>query len=307
MSGDRNRDSRAAVRTPWGFTVIEVVIVLAISGGLFAAAVLMIAGRQNQTAFDQATRQVQSQIQQVLNEVSTGFFPDNGNFTCTAVSASQPPALASGATAQGSNTDCIFVGKALQFKVADSDPERFAVYTIAGLKRGGPGGGESTSLADARPVLVAPTDASQASAGYPDISVEEQLRSGLAVARMWYRDELGADHDIGAVAFINSFGSYGGVPGELLSGSGSITVIAADNTNNATGLSLTTFDMVRALNSGGGNRLVTGVPNPQGGVFICFESGGTDDYAIVRIGGESRDLSVTLTIRDKGGAACTYP
>jgi len=288
-----------------GFTIIEVLLVLAISGGLFVSAVVMISGRQNQAAFEQATHQVQSQIQQVLNDVSTGFYPSNGDFKCTAASSSQSPTLSAGLTAQGANSGCIFVGKALQFKVGTADPEQFAVYTIAGLKKGGAGGGESASLANARPVLVAPNP-SQVGSNYPDNSENQELQHGLTVNRMWYRDSADADHDIGAIAFINSFGGYSG-SGELLSGSGHVDIVAADNSGNTTALGLSKPDMVQALNNGGGNRLVTGALNPSGGVFICFASGGTQDYAVLQIGGASRDLSIVLHIKDKVDDSCTYP
>lgn len=296
---------RFALRGDPGFTVIEVLMVLAISGALFVSAVVLISGRQNRTAFEESARQVQSQIQQVLNEVATGYYPNNGNFECTAAFGNQPPNLSAGSSAQGANSGCIFAGKALQFKVAGTEPEEFAVYTVAGLKKGAAGGGESASLADARPVLVAP-GSSQANSNYPDNSADERLQHGLTVARMWYRDGAGADHDTGAVAFINSFAGYSG-SGELLSGSGNVDIVAADNAGATAGLGVSKLEMVDALNNSGGDRLVSGAVNPPGGVFICFESGTTQDYAILQIGGASRDLDITLHIKDKAGVACTYP
>ena len=286
-----------------GFTVVEVMIVLAISGALFVSAVLMISGRQTQTAFEEAVRQVQSQIGQVLNEVSTGYYPNDGNFQCTAPSAVNPPTLGTGSSSQGSNSGCIFVGKALQFGVAGTDPEQFAVYTIAGLKKGGLGGSESTSLADARPILVAPGTA-QAGSGYPDNSVNELLVNGLVVSKMWYRDSLGTDHETGAVAFINSFSGSTG----LLSGSGHVDIVAAENTGNVASLGRSKLEMVDALNFGGGNsnRLVLGALNPAGGIFICFD-GGTQDYAVLQIGGASRDLSIAMHLIDKEEGGCVYP
>lgn len=283
-----------------GFTVIEVVIVLAISGGLFVSAVLMISGRQNQTAFDQSIRQIQSQIQQVLNEVSTGYYPTNSDFRCAAGAAGQPPILTSASSAQGTNSGCIFLGKAIQFRVASTDPEQFVVYTVAGLKQTS-SGTESATLADARPVVVAPATLSQVTSGYPDNSSTEQLQNGLTTVRAWYRNG-GADVEIGSIVFVNSLADYGG-SSNLVSGSGRVNIVAVDNT----ALNSTKVDLVQALNSDGGNRLVGGTINPVGGVFICFESAGTQDYAIVQIGGESRDLAVTLTVKDKTGSTCTFP
>src|SRR5688572_13139275 len=93
-----------------GFTVIEVIIVLAISGALFVSAAIMISGRQNQTAFDQSVQQIHSQIQQALNEVSAGYYPNNTDFQCTALVSGSPPTISSGSASQGTNSGCIFLG-----------------------------------------------------------------------------------------------------------------------------------------------------------------------------------------------------
>jgi hypothetical protein len=119
---------------------------------------------------------------------------------------------------------------------------------------------------------------------------------------MWYRDAAGTDHDTGTVAFVNSFAGSG----NLLSGSGHVDIVAADNSASTTALGSSKADMVQALNSGGGNRLVTGALNPTKGVYICFD-GGLQDYAVLQIGGADRDLSITLHTIDKTGATCTYP
>lgn len=117
-----------------GFTIIEVMIVLAVTGALFVSAALLIAGRQQQTQFDQSIREVQSQIQQVINEIGHGFYPNSGDFSCEAGS-SGPPTFTGAAAGQGTNEGCIFLGKAIQFGVADTDPEIFDVMTIAGRQK----------------------------------------------------------------------------------------------------------------------------------------------------------------------------
>ena len=75
--------AQRSLKTPLpGFTVIEVMIVLAVTGLLFISSVALISGKQNQTAFDQSIRQIQSQIQQIINEVSIGFYPNLGDVQC---------------------------------------------------------------------------------------------------------------------------------------------------------------------------------------------------------------------------------
>src|SRR5688572_4270761 len=76
---------RRSLRAPRrGFTVVEVLIVLAITGLLFVSAAVMIAGRQNRTAFEQSVRNIHSQIQAAIDEVIVGHYPNNGNFDCNA-------------------------------------------------------------------------------------------------------------------------------------------------------------------------------------------------------------------------------
>lgn len=285
-----------------GFTVIEVVIVLAITGALFVSAAVMISGRQNQTAFDQAVQQIHSQVQQVLNEVSTGFYPNNANFQCTALVAGSPPTLSPGSANQGTNSGCIFLGKAMQFKLAGSDPEQFAVYTIAGLKDFGTctagTNAEADCLAAAMPMTVAPSNSSEVSSGYPDLSVNETLQYGLRAVRMWYNNG-GTDQEIGAVAFVNSLTRQS--TGSVLSGTGQVNMIALDGSS----LDASKLDIVELMDSNGGDGVAGGTINPSGGIFICFESGGTNDWGIIKIGGENRELAVSLIIKDKGTGTCT--
>ncbi len=280
-----------------GFTIIEVLIVLAITGALFVSAAIMISGRQNQAAFDQSIRQIQSQIQQTLNEVTTGFYSNNTNFQCTAAVAGQPPTLSAGSAAQGTNSGCIFLGKALQFKVGTTLPEEFVTYTITGLREGGGVGVESTSLAQARPAIVSPS-VTHSGVGYPDNSVTNTLQNGLTTARMWYNNGA-SDVEIGAVAFVSSLAQYSS--GSIVSGSGQVNVVGV----NTTALGSNRDAVVEAMNTDGGAQLINSPLNPAKGVYICFSSGGTQQYGVVKIGGDSRELSVTLTIKDKNNTTCS--
>ncbi len=281
-----------------GFSIVEMMIVLAITGTLFMSAAIMISGRQNQTAFDQSIRQVQSQIQQAINEVAVGYFPNNAAFKCTAGGTGTPPRLESGSAEQGTNDGCIFLGKAMQFKVAGSSPEQFAVYTVAGLKDFGACTVETVCLANTLPMVIAPSSPTHMSSDYPDLSVNETLMYGLTTVRMWYKD-AGVEHEIGGVAFLNSLTRQSN--GSVLSGTGQVNMIALDDT----ALDTSKLDMVELMNSDGDSLIIDGTLSPSDGVFICFENGATNDYGIIKIGGENRELAVTLTIKDKDPSSST--
>ncbi|HTH72242.1 MAG TPA: prepilin-type N-terminal cleavage/methylation domain-containing protein [Candidatus Pristimantibacillus sp.] len=296
------RAARRRCSTPrGGFTIIEVLIVLAVTGALFLSAALMISGKQAQTAFDQSIREIQSQVQQSLNEVGAGFYPNNNNFKCAVAGVGQPPTLSAAAVNQGTNSGCIFLGKAIQFGVGSNDPDRFSTYTIAALQNFGSCATEPACLAAAKPVVVAPSNPSHNTAGYPDNSNDEELHNGLKAVRAWYNNGAG-DVEIGAIAFVSSLAQYGATGG-LVSGASSVNIVAIDGT----ALGASKQDLAELLNSDGGNKLAAGTINPSGGVYVCFESGGTQDYGIIQIGGNGRDLAVNLVTKDKGGATCTYP
>ncbi|HKU19220.1 MAG TPA: prepilin-type N-terminal cleavage/methylation domain-containing protein [Candidatus Saccharimonadales bacterium] len=274
------------VHTDAGFTIVEVLIVFAVTGILFLSAVALISGRQNQAAFNQAIQQMQSQVQQIINEVSVGYYPNAKNFQCTA--GATGPIISSGSSAQGTNSGCIFVGKAIQFQVLGTKPEQYAIFTIAGLQKN-TSGQDVQSLTEADPTAVAP---STAQPSLPDQTTVTTLQSGLTTYKMTYNNG-GADIPVGAVAFVNSFASYSG--GTITSGSQQISVVpvatSAINTNRTTAAD--------AINT----NLAASVVNPTSGVSICFASGGTNQSGLLTIGGNGHPLAVTLTI--KGNKTCT--
>jgi len=102
-----------------GFTIVEVLIVLAVTSVMFVAAAAFINGRQNRTQFTTAINSLQQQIQQVINETANGFYPSKGNFTCVP-SSTGPVTFTGTSSKQGTNGGCIFMGKALQFGTAAS-------------------------------------------------------------------------------------------------------------------------------------------------------------------------------------------
>src|SRR4051812_35553772 len=97
-------------QTAHGYTIIEVLIVLAVTGVLLASALRLISGQQARTEFSQSIRDVQSQINDVMNNVSSGYFATGGKVGCT--TSSSGPTLSSTPPSGGSGTskDCILIG-----------------------------------------------------------------------------------------------------------------------------------------------------------------------------------------------------
>ena len=59
MLGGRNRHSKQ----PFGYTIVEVMIVLAVSSAMFLIAANFINGKQERTAFSQGSNEMVSQLQ----------------------------------------------------------------------------------------------------------------------------------------------------------------------------------------------------------------------------------------------------
>ncbi|HEX7963911.1 MAG TPA: type II secretion system protein [Candidatus Saccharimonadales bacterium] len=292
------RAARASVRDrSRGFTIVEVMIVLAVTGALFVAAAILINGKQNQEGFNQAVQQIRSQVEQAMNEVASGYFPANAGFQCTSVAGGPVTLTSGGAIGQGSNAGCIFAGKVLQFQVSGTTPEQYAVFTVAGAQKES-SGNEATSLANAAPKVVAPALGSPV--GFPDITTTNILQNGLATTpampsghpRMWYNNG-GADISVGAVAFVPSFPQY--TSNSLNSGSQQISIYPVTGTM----LGATKQVTATAINA----NLASSVQNPSAGVSVCFASGGTNESGLLTIGGGSHPLSVTMKVMD-GTTTC---
>lgn len=111
-----------------GFTIVEVMIVLAVSGALFASVVLMVNGKRATAEFYQAANSVKLEIEQIVNEVESGYSLGSGSYTCTVVG--NVPTITATPAAQGSNSGCIFLGKTVHFSQALND--RYGVYVVVG-------------------------------------------------------------------------------------------------------------------------------------------------------------------------------
>ena len=60
-----------------GFTIVEVLIFLAVSSALMVSAFTLISGSQNKAAFTVGINDVQQQINAVINNVSNGYYSES--------------------------------------------------------------------------------------------------------------------------------------------------------------------------------------------------------------------------------------
>ncbi len=279
QGGDRKKAS--------GFTIVETLIVLAVTGSLFILVALLINGRQNKTAFYTAINGLQQQVQQVINETSSGYFPNN-KFNCTASGASDV-IIRPGSNTQGTNGDCLFVGKVLQFGTV-SDHSQLVVYPLAGRKE--VAGAANTTILATNPVAIYPN--SSGTKSQVDATATLIMQSNLEVAtdgtgklQMFY-DGV---NQTGAVGFFsgNSSGSFASLgTGGLSSGAQQLSLYAVKTTTP----NITPTNMADDIDS------TTNLVNASE-VTICIASSTTNQSGLITI---SESLAVTLQI--KAGKLC---
>lgn len=280
-SGTAHGRTGAPLRHAAGFTIVETLIVLAVTGGLFVAIAATLAGRQNAAEFTHAIQNAQAYVQQVVDQVSEGFYPNAANFTCADSGGSVQ--IAAGTAGQGTNAGCVFLGKVIQFGVHGTDPEQYQVYTVAGLR--GPAAGASSPFQNVDPTVVG------VGGSYSAYSTAYALEYGLKTA--WVRS---GGTDIGAVGLLMEPGSLDASSGSgYTSGAQQVDLVPLPGTS----LGQTQAQSATAIN----NRLrdptlTADAPiNPAGGVQICLASGTTNQSGLITIGGTGRQLRVKLDIR----------
>lgn len=281
-----------------GYTIVETLIFLSVTGALFASAMLTISGQQAKTEFSQAIRDIQTQIQDTANDVSTGYYSNPGNIQCTNVGG-KPDLSTAGSDTQGTNQDCIFIGRFMQFAptVPVPDPEQVFTYNVVGLRRttAGPTGREVTNFAEAFPTAVAP---STSHAGFPPNSIQKSNLQGAIKAVKVRYVQGGAPTDVAGFGFMTTFARY--PAGSIASGSQTVNIVPV-GVPTGTGPAKDPVAFAEDIDNLNGGSVV----NPDGGIVLCFASAATDQYGVIKIGANGTSLAPQVSIMDK--AVATAP
>lgn len=192
------------MRVKRGYTILEVMIFIAISAAIFVGAIKAIGGRQEQVQFSQAVREFEAKIRDIANDVVTGYFPTNNTVACE-YSAGKSRIVKTADGSLGTNNTCIYIGKAIQFQ-PNGAKDRIDTYTIAGLRYEDqiemtP----STSIAKADPVPVALPGNDP---GFTDPTESYTLLYGLQVKKV-IRPVDPVPTEYGAIAIMSNFGASG--------------------------------------------------------------------------------------------------
>ena len=272
------------------FTLIEVMLTLSISMGLFGMLATIINGQQSKTEFVQSVNAFQSRLMDIANDVATGNNPTNTNYVCThdgtaanAVIIDYAPPTAS--DRRGTSEGCLFVGIGMQFTNGSPSYDVFALVgkkdtDISGVKR------PAKSLYEAQPRPIIDVN-------NPD-SISESLSYGVVVHSVSYINLSGAYTPLNGLGFTTTFANSSGA--SLVSGDAQTDIIPAEPIVLGADILLAGEwykDLAPSL-----NRDLT--KNPASGIKICLENSetGPDRRAYVTVGGNGRQSSVTVQFAD---------
>src|SRR5215467_6715500 len=107
-----------ALKRLGGYTIVEVLIVLAVTGIMLASALALVGSLRGESDFSQAMFDIKSKIDSEITSVNNSTFPDEDKYNCQKSGSNRPQLSvpAGGTHESGTSGDCVFLGKALWLK-----------------------------------------------------------------------------------------------------------------------------------------------------------------------------------------------
>lgn len=271
-----------------GYTIVEVLIFMAISGFMFVVASVFINGKQAKAEFGQGMNSLNSNIRQIINDVGNGYFPQSNQYSCTAGSSGDI-SFSSSTSEQGTNQGCAFLGKVVQFRAQNTDGKGYVVYTVAGRQFKTTVADSLTPInfAEAKPAAVYDT------AHGVDLTDSGSIEWGLQVTKV-----LNGTNPIAGVGFFKTFGKYDD-GGTLSSGSQQtivVPIVGTDPTNGNESKDVMANNIKNEVTD------ANVVSNPT--IYVCL-SGGYNEYGLLTIGGANgQRLSTSIQISNQQFPSC---
>lgn len=304
-----NRDGR--VRSHSGYTILETLIFLAVSAALFVSAMTVISGRQARAEFSTGFREFEAMMNDVANDISDGYYADIGTVggnnryvQCTATNYGSPTFSASTVSTQGKNKGCVLMAIGVQVNPSGGvfTNRNLNITPVAG-RQYVPNAGlnDATSYSETLMKAIAPDGSSETSA-YPNATQKLTTGPGVEVACMFYvvpaRGGISPEAEVPGgpcagtqVTRTDVLLFAAPLTDQASGGKGSVNLIVPNRA--PTRLSRTPPAAIDAMNS----LYLSNVVNPSGGVFICLNSTGTNQYALVKLGGGSSNVVATTQVK----------
>jgi prepilin-type N-terminal cleavage/methylation domain-containing protein len=279
-----------------GFTIVEVMIVLAVTSLIFLIAAQATGGQIEKATFKSGMSQMASALQDSIEQVEDGSYSNVSLPKCIAPLSANLPIRFSGANfQQGNNSSCVFAGTMYQF-VPSGAAGSYELYSLAAAR----------NCTNTQPLTLYCIPASSPFEGsgiglIPNLTVQTQMPEDLSVAEMGYTDAVSGDQtsldtatggDTGPNVLIGFVENFGLGSGAVQSGSQGRPYIV----------------YVSAPDSWDSSSVQTNVTPQYLGLASEACIGLTDgtQYADIEIGGSGSDqLSVSITYTTQAGAELT--
>ncbi len=246
-----------------GYTILEVLLFVAVSSMMFVAALTAIGGRQQQVQFAQATREFDAKLRDIINDITTGYFPTNSTINCSVVAGEVQIAISTGKEL-GTNDTCVYVGKALQFQ-PEGNASIMRIYPLAGRRYSDLKLTPSVSIAESRPKAVVLLS----NATFKDQVENYNLLYGLKVTRVIRQITPTTLTDYGIVGILSNFGGSSVSESQSVQIGGvnaSFSPLGLDKPSAVAIINTLTDDPSKSGSSGYFEK------NTNEGVTICLES-----------------------------------
>ena len=257
-----------------GFTIVEVLMFLAVTGVLMMVAMLTIGGSRQKAEFSASVRDFNSSIQGIISEVRTGYFPNKtAQVNCSATASGIDLSATSTPAGQGAHPECVFLGKVLHF--GSTPTASVSIITVAGKAFKSVGGDPPDSYFASMPKPVAGTVGATI---YSNIDLTETLNltNGLQVTKVISRnstDASGIFSTPGAFGIFNSLATTAG--GSL---SANVVTIPGSSRGDALATTLVNIKNISTNNEPTRNPIIA----------ICLQHGIGGTGAVVIIGFKDR-------------------
>jgi len=257
-----------------GFTIVEVLMFLAVTGVLMMVAMLTIGGSRQKAEFSASVRDFNSSIQGIISEVKTGYFPNKTTqVNCKVTASVLDMSATSNAAGQGAHPECVFLGKVLYFDFSPASPRNsVSVITVAGKAFESPGIPPTTYMAS-KPKPIAGSHANI------DLTETLSLTNGLQVTKVI---SSAGSPTPGAFGIFNSLATTAG-------GSLSANVVTIPGSTSGTDLATTLGNIIDIESTG---------PTINPTIAICLQHGTNGKKAVVIIGFKDRTAYSSLHIAD---------
>jgi prepilin-type N-terminal cleavage/methylation domain-containing protein len=201
-----------------GYTIVEVMIVMAVSGVMFVIAANFVSGKQARTAFTLGSNAIDS--------VNDGKYADVP-LSCSVLSTTprKLKIIAGSASGQGTSHECVFLGQLLHFNVTGTNSDstkNFDTVFLAGAKTSTTGGPLSLLSDSALTSIMQPNSDADS-----DLTHHDTIPQGLQVDGMNITYSGGTDYASYNIGFVQGLGALNSKDANSYSnGAQTLTLIA---------------------------------------------------------------------------------